>query len=303
LIAPDVEPKTEMFKQIVSAKSIEEINRTARKAVLDVSVPSDNRPFFFNQLRFRSIPHFIKLVVQKKIPVGGVIAGNLLASITLLIILAIALAAVVCTIVVPLRTTVKTAPRGLILSGTIYFSLIGAGFMFAEISLMQFFGLFLGHPIYAMGVCLFSLILSSGTGSLASGRMPLDRYSRIAVWGVAIGGYFIFSQWGLTHLFATATAQPLQIRILIALAVIMPVGFLMGFAFPTGMSLVEKIDAKPTPWFWGINGATGVLASVLSVMVSMAFGINVTMFLSGVCYLALIPTACALLGRSMPGGS
>jgi hypothetical protein len=238
--------------------------------------------------------------MHNKMPGGGVIAGNLLASITLLIILAIALTAVVCTIVVPLRTTVKTAPRGLILTGTIYFSLIGAGFMFAEISLMQLFGLFLGHPIYAMGVCLFSLILSSGMGSLASGRLRLYRRSRIVVWGVIVGGYFIFTQWGLTHLFEATTAQPLQIRILIALAVIMPVGFLMGFAFPTGMSLVEKIDAGPAPWFWGINGATGVLASVLAVMVSMAFGISVTMLLSGVCYLALIPTACALLTRSMP---
>jgi hypothetical protein len=266
-----VEPKTDLFKQIVSAKSIDELNRGSRKTILDVSVPTDNRPFFFNQLRFRSIPHFIKLFMHNKKFSGGVISGNLLASITLFIILLIALAAVIFTIVVPLRATTKTAPRNLILNGTIYFSLIGAGFMFAEISLMQYFGLFLGHPIYAMGVCLFSLILSSGMGSLASERLPLSRRSRIIAWGVIVGGYFIFTQWGLTHLLEATTAQPLQMRILIALAVIMPVGFLMGFAFPTGMSLVEKIDAEPAPWFWGINGATGVLASILAVMVSMAF--------------------------------
>jgi uncharacterized membrane protein YhaH (DUF805 family) len=76
---------------------------------------------------------------------------------------------------------------------------------------------------------------------------------------------------------------------------VMPVGVLMGFAFPTGMLLVERIDREPTPWFWGINGATGVLASVLAVMIGMALGINVTMLLAGVCYLLLIPTARALL--------
>jgi hypothetical protein len=43
------------------------------------------------------------------------------------------------------------------------------------------------------------------------------------------------------------------------------------------MKLVEAIDKEPTPWFWGSNGATGVLASVLAVMVSMALGIHVTM--------------------------
>jgi hypothetical protein len=64
------------------------------------------------------------------------------------------------------------------------------------------------------------------------------------------------------------------------------------------MTLVEKIDREPTPWFWGINGATGVLASVLAVMIGITFGINVTMLLSGVCYLLLIPTALALLAAS-----
>jgi hypothetical protein len=57
-----------------------------------------------------------------------------------------------------------------------------------------------------------------------------------------------------------------MVRIGIALAAILPPGFLLGFAFPTGMRLVEAIDRQPTPWFWGTNGATGVLASVLAVM-------------------------------------
>jgi len=206
----------------------------------------------------------------------------------------------VCTIVLPLRVATKSAPRRLITIGTMYFSLIGGGFIFAEISLLQYFGVFLGHPIYAMGVCLFSLILSSGLGSLASGGFPLNSVGRISLWGAIVGGYLLLAQWGLTHLFAATTAQPLPMRILISLAVVMPVGFLMGFAFPTGMSLVEKVDAEPTPWFWGINGATGVLASVLAVMTSMAFGINVTMFIAGLCYLALIPTAHALLAQSIP---
>jgi hypothetical protein len=61
------------------------------------------------------------------------------------------------------------------------------------------------------------------------------------------------------------------------------------------MRLVEAIDTQPTPWFWGINGATGVLASVLGVMFSMALGIDVTMLLSALCYLVLIPIAISLL--------
>ena len=58
---------------------------------------------------------------------------------------------------------------------------------------------------------------------------------------------------------------------------------------------MEKIDREPTPWLWGINGATGVLASVLAIMIGITWGINVTMLLSGICYLLLIPTALRLL--------
>ena len=227
---------------------------------------------------------------------GGVLHGNLIASIALVLILGISIVAVICTIVLPLRVAARSARPAVIRYGTVYFALIGTGFMFAEISLLQFFGVFLGHPTYAMGVCLFSLILSTGIGSLASERRPLVNGRRIALWGVLVGSYLIVAQAALPRLFEATTSQELPMRIAICLAAVMPVGFLMGFAFPTGMALVERIDREPTPWFWGINGATGVLASVVAVMIGMAFGINVTMLLAGVCYLLLIPVARALLG-------
>jgi hypothetical protein len=68
----------------------------------------------------------------------------------------------------------------------------------------------------------------------------------------------------------------------------------MGFGFPTGMHLVSDIDGRPTPWFWGINGAAGVLASIVAVASSIAFGIHATLALGGICYLALTLPAYAL---------
>ncbi len=37
------------------------LTERANTAFLDLSVPTDNRPFFFNQLRFRDIPHFVRM--------------------------------------------------------------------------------------------------------------------------------------------------------------------------------------------------------------------------------------------------
>ena len=294
LVSPDADPETDTLRRMVVAKDLPSLNRVAQTTFLDLRVPTDQRPFFFNQLRFTDIPRAAVKLARGELA-SGVLRGNLLASMTLTIILVIALIAVVFTIVLPLRGVAKTGARRLIVAGTIYFSLIGMGFMFAEISLLQFFGIFLGHPIYALGVCLFSLILSSGLGSLASGTFRLETGQRMVVWGVALAGYLLVAQSQLTRMFAATAAQGLSTRILLSLAVIMPLGFLMGFAFPTGMTLVQRIDDEPAPWFWGINGATGVLASVVAVMVSMALGINVTMSIAGLCYLALIPVARVLM--------
>jgi hypothetical protein len=204
--------------------------------------------------------------------------------------------------VLPLRHAARSAPRALIASGTSYYALIGLGFMFGEISLLQYFSVYLGHPIYSLGVCLFSLIFSTGLGSLVSGRLRLDSRGAFTVWGVLVAAALLAAQHWLTGLFHATTAEALPVRIAISLAVVMPIGFLLGFAFPTGMRLVEAVDVEPTPWFWGINGATGVLASVLAVIVGMAGGINVTMSLAGLCYLALIPVAYALLGQGARAG-
>jgi len=295
LLAPDRPAETKLMQDIVAAHSIEEINRVAAGTYLDLSVPTDNRPFFFNQLRFSNVPDAVRRMRQGGLA-GGVIRGNLLASAALLLILLLSTVAVILTILVPLRGAAKTAPRGLVRAGSAYFALIGLGFMFGEISLLQYFSVYLGHPIYSLGVCLFSLIFATGLGALASGKLAIGTRRGFPIWSVLLGAYLLVAQHELTALFQATTAQALPVRIAISLAVVMPLGFLMGFAFPTGMRLVEAVDREPTPWFWGINGATGVLASVLAVMVSMAYGINVTMTLSGLCYLALIPVALGLIG-------
>jgi hypothetical protein len=172
------------------------------------------------------------------------------------------------------------------------------GFMLSEISLLQYFSVYLGHPIYSLGVCLFSLILASGLGSLASDRIKLDSAAKLAAWGVLLVFYLVMLETFIPSVFQATTGQERLVRILISLAAIMPLGFLLGFGFPTGIRLVEAVDAEPTPWFWGINGATGVLASALGVVFSMAFGINITMLISAACYLLLIPTGVLLLGMA-----
>ena len=218
-----------------------------------------------------------------------------MATSVLILILIISIVAVVATILVPLRSAARECSRSLAVAGSLYFSLIGLGFMLGEIALLQYFSVYLGHPVYSLGVCLFSLILASGLGSLASDWLKLNSRGKLLVWGCMVVLYLVVMERVLPSIFQSTTNRERLVRIGISLAAIMPLGFLLGFAFPTGMRLVSAIDAQPTPWFWGINGATGVLASVLGVILSISFGINVTMLISAACYLLVIPASIVLL--------
>jgi hypothetical protein len=292
LLSPDHPADSPLLRQITESHDPVTLNRVLNSTYLDLTAPTDARPFFFNQLRMFDIPSLISVIRKGG---RGVSSGNLVATVVLMMILFISILAVVATILMPLKNAARECARPLALAGSLYFSLIGMGFMLAEIALLQYFSVYLGHPIYSLGVCLFSLILASGLGSLTSDWFKLASRAKLIAWGITVAAYLTLMILLLPAIFQSTTGRELNVRIGISLAAIMPLGFLFGFAFPSGMRLVEAIDKQPTPWFWGVNGATGVLASVLGVMISMSFGIPVTMLVAAVCYLLVIPTGLFLL--------
>lgn len=301
MLAPGQPPQSALLRAITESQSLDALNHVVEGAYLDLSVSTDNRPFFFNQLRFSSIPAEVRRSLSKKSR-AGVIRGNLIASGVLVLILFISVVAVIATVIIPLRSAARECSLSLAVTGSLYFSAIGMGFMLAEIALLQRFSVYLGHPIYSLSVCLFSLILASGLGSLSSERLKLNTRGKLLAWAGIVVIYLVTMEQILPTIFRHTTGRDRMVRIGISIAAIMPLGFLLGFAFPTGMRLVNAIDERPTPWFWGVNGATGVLASVLGVMFSMALGINVTMLLAATSYLFLIPISFTLLrmGQQTP---
>jgi spermidine synthase len=246
LLAPDQPPQSPLLRGIVDSPNRAALNRVLESTYLDLSVPTDNRPFFFNQLRFRDIPRTASRMIRGNLRVG-VMSGNLIASGVLMLILFISIIAVIITVLLPLRNAARESAPPLIGVGSLYFSLIGMGFMLAEIGLLQRFSVYLGHPIYSLSVCLFSLILASGLGSLTSDRIQLNARFKLLVWGIVVVVYLAGMVWALPAVLESTTGQERLIRIGIPLAAIMPLGFLLGFAFPTGLRLVEAVDGGPTP--------------------------------------------------------
>jgi len=173
--------------------------------------------------------------------------------------------------------------------------MIGLGFMFIEITLMQIMGMFLGHPAYGLGIVLFSLILSTGIGSFISEHHPLNNRTRLIIWSFVTGLYVAFLSFSIMSLLNIFIQSQFPVRVLICLALIFPCGVLMGFAFPTGMRLTDRVSSVLTPWFWGINGAGGVVASAMAMVISIGWGLNYTMMAGAFCYALLSIPALLLL--------
>jgi hypothetical protein len=161
--------------------------------------------------------------------------------------------------------------------------------------LIQRLSLFLGHPVYGLAVGLFAIILSTGIGSLLSDRFPIHSPRRAIGWGAVLVCYLATLPLWLPHFIAACESYSIAIRAAAAVAMIAPLGLLMGFGFPTGMALVNATDARPTPWFWAINGAAGVLAASIAVAVNIAFSINASIWIGAACYLLLGAAAIALM--------
>ncbi len=293
LIVPGEQPASPVLAAIVGTRDPVDLLRYTSGLDRDLTPPTDERPFFFNQLPFRDVMKIFAYALSSDRPLG-VLSGNLQATATLAMLFLIALGLVLAAIVIPLRHALKDVGPRLAAGGTIYFMLIGIGFMFIEIGLLQRFSVFLGHPSYSLSVVLFSLILSTGIGSIVSDHIGVEQRGRFALWALMTGGYILSQVYWVPSMLLLLDSSGLVVRGLVAIAVIMPAGFLMGYGFPTGMRFIAEVDRRPTPWFWGINGASGVLASAAAVGCSIAYGIGTTLTLGAICYFLLVPAALVI---------
>jgi hypothetical protein len=69
---------------------------------------------------------------------------------------------------------------------------------------------------------------------------------------------------------------------------------ILGFFFPIGMRLVGRLSREATAWMWGVNGACGVLASVLAVALSLWAGIHASLYVAAALYAVLAVPANVL---------
>jgi hypothetical protein len=162
---------------------------------------------------------------------------------------------------------------------SLYFAAIGAGFMLIENSLVQRFVLYLGHPSYATTVVIATLLVGMGMGSNIAARVGVAGLQRL---GFLAALFVCALAWGLPGLFSATLGWSLAIRVALSCVLLAPLGLLLGLFFPLGML---RFGDASKPWYWAINGAFGVVASVLSLALSMEFGFANVALLGALSYL------------------
>jgi hypothetical protein len=282
-VTPWRAPDDDRFRRIADARSLDELADATLDPVFDFSPPTDRRPFFFNLLRPAAAVRFSEVDLRSP----GVMRGNLIATRTLIALAGIASVLVAVIIVWPLARLGRPALPGPVFGASLaYFALIGLGFMFVQIPFLQRFSVYLGHPTYAFSIVLFLMILCAGLGSLASDRLDLGR-ARFRAIPIVIGAAALIEAALLQPALAATVGLPFVARTAVVALFIAPLALLMGTCFPIGMRLLGRHSDRVTAWMWGVNGACGVMGSILAVMTSMWIGIDAGLMIAGGMYLLL----------------
>ena len=249
----------------------------------DVRPVTDDAPFFWHFVRFRSA-----LTMTRPALIAGHESGIGERLQMLMLLIAGTLAAVFLFSPFLLRRRIwRDLPhKGL---AAVYFAALGTGFMFLEISLIQRLTLFLGYPTYSLTVTLFAVLTSTGLGSLLSQRLGAPTGRMLALLALALAALVAFYAFGLTPLIQARVGAPLAYRVVLAVAVLTPLGLCLGIFMPLGLrtvSTMTRYGQEYVAWAWAINGFFSVLSSLFATMLSMIVGFAAVMWIALVIYLA-----------------
>lgn len=270
----------ETFQELLYTFPREEFYRTY---TFDVSPPTDDKPFLGHYFKWSQANQIMAEFGKTWQPFGG--AGYFVIIALLLLAVTVALFLIILPIIVfqirkyinPLDNNFNSINkfslgpsnhRKRYILYFIYFGLLGLGFLFVEIPLIQGFILYLGHPSFALSTILFTILLFSGIGSRINQHVSL--LPAISILVIIL----LFQPIILPYVFETTLGFPIITRITVTIMLLAPVGFLMGIPFPSGIKNVSEIDQNPvlTPWFWAINGSISVISSILAALLALSFG-------------------------------
>lgn len=255
----------------------------SRNYPFNISPVNDNRPFFFFTLKTSNILRSFSDTgaMDWKVNLGVAILGMLLL---------ISVAAVLGFLLLPLMVGAGRTRQH---SSLFYFVGVGLGYILVEVSFIQRFVLFLGHPTYALTVVVFLLLLSSGAGSFAS-RKWFSETGRVWFPLLGIAAALLLYALVLPPLLNSLVGAAFAAKLFVSSVVLVPLGFAMGMPFPTGLRALcggrsAGLESNEVEWAWAMNAAASVLGSVLAIVIALEYGLTATLLCGAAAYAVAAP--------------
>jgi hypothetical protein len=249
----------------------------------NITPVGDDRPFFFYTVQPRDIWSFLTHApkaadykINRALPLlFELVAVSILAT---LIILAVP--------PLLLRNRLPAGPG--VRRSLLYFLCIGPGYILVEVALIQKFVLFLGHPTYALTVIIFSMLIASGAGSYWSKRIVAGGVGRLRLVLLGISVLVVGVAFAAAMVTSLGAAWALPLKVAATVFLIAPAGFLMGMPFPVGLSRLELRYPHAVRWAWALNAASSVMGSTAAIVLSISFGLRITVLAGAAFYVAAL---------------
>lgn len=243
----------------------------------------DDRPFFFRYYKWK---HLFTSYYDHN-------SGSLVDSMPIgLLILSLSLIQAVffslMLIIMPLFFMSKKERTYSPISQITYFFMIGTGFMFIEMSIIQQFVLFLGNPADAIAVTVMILLFFAGIGSLLSKKIliGLGEKNIYKMMTVFFPFVILLYAWIVPVFTHKLMFMSFPLRVIASALILAPLGFLLGQFFPTGLTIVGEKNSGFIPWAYAVNGVASVIASILAIILAMVYGFTFVFVLAAFCYFA-----------------
>jgi hypothetical protein len=267
---------------------LEHPRETLRDYAFDLSPPTDTHPYFFHFFRWRQIPAVVASLGTTWQPFGGSGYLVIIASLVLTILISVPLALAPALKHRRSRWTQSDQRRALA-----YFGLLGAAYLLIELPLIQRLTLLLDRPAWSLAAVLFTLLLGSGLGSLASPKLSLR--ATLAALGVLAA----LTASALPLVIDLALPWGLPVRLLLVIGFLSPLGFLMGVPFAAGLRHFQAEERDLIPWAWAMNGALSGISGVVAAMIALQWGFNATLALGAGAYVG----AWLMVGKRTQSGA
>ena len=259
----------------------------------DLRPSTDQRPYFFHFFRWRSLPLVLGEFRRSSIPFSElgylILIATLFQATMLAILLILSPLALLTRRITPTDTpAARPISRGAArLRVLLCFLALGMGYLFVEIALIQRLVLYLANPVYAVAVVLAGLLFISGLGSAWAARQLRKEASatRLAcIAAVIVAGTSTVYAFGLHPVLMTLLGLPLPARMIVALAVMLPLAAI-GMPFPLVLHHLGQTHDELLPWAWAVNGCASVVAGPLATLLALGAGLPAVLLASSACYL------------------